>query len=426
MHQSSGYGQPVMTTRTLRRWFLVHKWTSLICTLFLLIVCVTGLPLLFSEQIWDTFVGDDDPPYETLPPGTSNASLDTIVAKAHSLFPGQIVTDIAPDDDEPAVLVSMAPSWQALKDDEKYPDRNSGHWIKFDARTTRVLKQSRPADAPPPPRTWTGVIMGTCSRLHVSLFAYLPGRLFLGLMGGIFVGSLVSGTILYGRFMKRLPFGTVRRDRARRLTWLDLHNLLGVATLVWASVVGFTGLINELQTPLFGLWRVTDVRQILKPYANLAVPTQNHLSSVQAAFETAAKAAPGNVVTELSFPGSSFGSPVHYVLWTHGATPLRARLFTPVLVDARTGELTGAYPMPWYLRFLEISRPLHFGDYGGMPLRILWALLDLVVIGVLVSGLVLWAAKRRVSADTRLRTLGYEFDDNTGLVVSHDAGDAAR
>ncbi|MBS0966666.1 PepSY domain-containing protein [Acetobacter okinawensis] len=400
-----------MTTRTLRRWFVVHKWTSLVCTLFLLIVCVTGLPLLFSEQIWDTFVGDDDPPYEVLPPGTPNVSLDVVVAKARTLYPGQIITNVAPDDDEPAVLVSMAPSWQALKDDENYPDRNSSHWIKFDARTAKVLEQSRPADAPKEPRTWTGIIMGTCNRLHTSLFAYLSGRLFLGFMGGVFVASLVSGTVLYGRFMKRLSFGSVRRDRAKRLTWLDLHNLLGVATLVWATVVGFTGLVNELQTPLFGLWRVTDVRQILRPYADLPVPSQDHLSSVQAAFETAAKAAPGNEVTSLSFPGASFGSPVHYVLWTRGASALRARLFTPVLVDARTGELTGAHPMPWYLRFLEISRPLHFGDYGGMPLKILWALLDVVVIGVLVSGLVLWAGKRKIATDARLRALGYELDD---------------
>ncbi|MFT8540875.1 PepSY domain-containing protein [Acetobacter sp.] len=150
-----------MTTRTLRRWFVVHKWTSLVCTLFLLIVCVTGLPLLFSEQIWDTFVGDDDPPYEVLPAGMPNASLDVIVEKARSLYPGQIITSVNPDDDEPAVLISMAPSWQALKDDETYPDRHSGHWIKFDARTAKVLEQSRPADALKEPRTWTGIIMGS-------------------------------------------------------------------------------------------------------------------------------------------------------------------------------------------------------------------------------------------------------------------------
>ncbi len=407
-----------MTTRTLRRWFVVHKWTSLVCTFFLLIVCITGLPMLFSEQIWDTFVGDDDPPYEVLPRGTPNASLDTLVEKARAMFPGQIITNVSPMDDEPAVLLSMAPSWQALEEDKKYPDRHSSHWIKFDARTAKVLEQSRPANAPPEPRTWTGLIMGTCTRLHMNLFVGLPGALFMGAMGGVFVVSLISGTVLYGRFMKRLPFGAVRRDRASRRTWLDLHNLLGVATLVWALVVGFTGLVNELQRPLFGLWRVTDVRQILKPYANLPVPPQEHLASVQAAFETARKAAPGNEVTGLSFPGASFGSPVHYVLWTRGATPLRARLFTPVLVDARTGALTGAYPMPWYLRFLEVSRPLHFGDYGGMPLRILWALLDCVVIGVLVSGVVLWAGKRKIATDARLRALGYALDEGEVSPVS--------
>ncbi len=51
--------------------------------------------------------------------------------------------------------------------------------------------------------------------------------------------------------------------------------------------------------------------------------------------------------------------------------------------------------MPWYLRVLQISRPLHFGDYGGVPLKIIWALLDLVTIVVLGSGLYLWIAKPR-------------------------------
>ena len=46
--------------------------------------------------------------------------------------------------------------------------------------------------------------------------------------------------------MRKLDFGTVRRERSSRLKWLDLHNLLGVVTLVWALVVGLTGAINTL------------------------------------------------------------------------------------------------------------------------------------------------------------------------------------
>jgi uncharacterized iron-regulated membrane protein len=39
---------------------------------------------------------------------------------------------------------------------------------------------------------------------------------------------------------------------------------------------------------------------------------------------------------------------------------------------------------------LLVSQPLHFGDYGGLPMKILWALLDLITIIVLASGLYLW------------------------------------
>jgi uncharacterized iron-regulated membrane protein len=54
--------------------------------------------------------------------------------------------------------------------------------------------------------------------------------------------------------------------------------------------------------------------------------------------------------------------------------------------------------MPWYLRALQTSRPLHFGDYGGLPLKILWALLDVMAIVVLYSGIYLWLAKRKFGA----------------------------
>src|SRR3546814_19742206 len=40
-----------MQRTTIRTWFLIHKWTSIVCTGFLLMLCVTGLPLLFHDEI---------------------------------------------------------------------------------------------------------------------------------------------------------------------------------------------------------------------------------------------------------------------------------------------------------------------------------------------------------------------------------------
>jgi len=41
----------------------------------------------------------------------------------------------------------------------------------------------------------------------------------------------------------------------------------------------------------------------------------------------------------------------------------------------------------------HIIRLVH-GDYGGVPLKIIWILLDLVTIAVLGSGLYLWISRR--------------------------------
>lgn len=57
--------------------------------------------------------------------------------------------------------------------------------------------------------------------------------------------------------------------------------------------------------------------------------------------------------------------------------------------------------MPWYMTALFVSQPLHFGDYGGMPMKIIWALLDVMTIIVLGSGLVLSVTKRKQPAEER-------------------------
>jgi len=366
-----------VTRNAFRRWFWVHKWSSLVCTAFLLLICTTGLPLVFQDEIAGWLEGG--PAYAAVPEGTPVVSLDTIVGTARAMYPSEIVGNIFIDDDEPKIMVAMVPSWVAFT-----ADRSSAHWIKFDAHTGRVMRESK---------TFAGDgarIMEITLSLHRDLFAGLSGELFMGLMALLFVVAIVSGLVVYSPFMRRLDFGTVRMTRSRRLKWLDLHNLTGVTLAAWMAVVGLTGVINELSTPLFGLWQMTDVRALLAPFRGSTVATEAELSSPQAALDTVKADMPDMIANSVVFPGSPFGSPYHYLVWTKGREPLTARLFSPALVDARTGKQTTVVNMPWYLRALELSRPLHFGDYGGMPLKIIWALLDLVTIVVLGSGLYLW------------------------------------
>lgn len=373
-----------MTRNAFRRWFWVHKWTSLICTVFLLLICLTGLPLVLREELGDLL--DNSLPYAAVPDGTPNVSLDKLIAISREMYPGEKVLSVFSDDDEPKIIVTMVSSWDALK-----ANRQSLHQIKFDAHTGKILKTTKPFNGD------SLSFLQIMLRLHTDLFTGLPGELFMGSMALLFVIAIISGIAIYGPFMRKLDFGTVRADRSPRLKWLDMHNMIGVITLAWALVVGATGVINELSTPLFTLWQQTDVKAMLAPFSGNSTPEDNELSSPQAAFDAVKAALPDMIPTSVVYPGSPFGSPYHYLIWTKGPQPLTSRLFSPVLVDARSGKLTDIVAMPWYLRALEISRPLHFGDYGGMPLKIIWILLDLATIAVLGSGLYLWFSRRASS-----------------------------
>jgi uncharacterized iron-regulated membrane protein len=84
-----------------------------------------------------------------------------------------------------------------------------------------------------------------------------------------------------------------------------------------------------------------------------------------------------------------------------GATHLTSHLLTPVLIDARTLHVTAVGERPWYMDAMGLSQPLHFGDYGGRPMQILWAVLDVLTIIVLGSGLYLWLSKQRKAREVR-------------------------
>jgi uncharacterized iron-regulated membrane protein len=370
----------------IKKWFYWHRYTSLICTLFLLILCFTGLPLIFQDEITDWL--SNEPPGQVMPQGTAIANLDQMVVIARQHYPQEIVSYVFMDETHRQVQVNMLPAYGASP--------SLSHSLKLDMHTGALLKDA-------PPKRVENKFINLMLDMHEDLFLGLSGALFLALMGVLFVISIISGAVLYGPFMQKLDFGTIRTKRSRRLKWLDLHNLLGIATLVWLLVVGMTGIMNEFSTPLFGIWQQTDIKIMLKQHQGQPVTRQIGLSSIQAAYDTVHCALPKNNITSIVYPGHVFSSPHQYLIWTTGNEPLTSRLFTPVLIDARSGNLEAIIRMPWYLRLLEVSRPLHFGDYGGMPLKVIWAIFDLIAIVVLISGVYLWMVRRKFYADYFLK-----------------------
>ena len=386
-----------MHPRSRRFWDWVHTWSSLICTAFMLVVCVTGLPLIFSDEIADLsgrhFAQAD------MPADAPRASTDSVAASALAQVPGKVPLYLFAQEDQPDL-------WYVKLDTRVDTDERDAVLVAVDARDASALGI---------PAFGEG-FMAAVYRLHVDLFAGLPGKLFLGFMGLLLVIAIVSGVVLYPLYMRKLEFGTVRHARGGRIRWLDLHNLLGVVTLCWALVVGLTGVVNTWADVILKAWQQQQMQYLAAGKATLilkGVQDDTHSDteavaegSAEFALRQAMRAEPGMKLSMMAWPGTLLSTKEHFAVILHGNTPLTSRLRQALLVDPHTGDVLRGSERPWYVTLFQLSQPLHFGDYGEMPLKMLWAALDLLTIIVLVSGLYLWLARHRRRNDNRSRSLG--------------------
>jgi uncharacterized iron-regulated membrane protein len=366
-----------MKSHTIRRWSLIHTWTSLICTLFLLLLAVTGLPLVFHHEI-DHLLGNE-PALKELPIDSPRLDLQQLVQAAEAHRPGETMQYFGWNDDEPNAVTTIMAATAGT-------EPNASHTFMLDARTGEAYEMP----------SANGGFMMVMLRLHVDMYAGLPGKLLLAFMGFLFVLAIISGVVLYAPFMRRLDFATVRPDKSPRVRWLDLHNLIGVVTLTWALVVGVTGVINACADLLIASWRNESLAAMLAPYRN--APPLTDRAPATDLLKIAEAAAPGAKADFIAFPGTLFSSEHHYAVFMKGNTHLTSHLLTPVLIDAKDLHVTAVIARPWYMDALSLSAPLHFGDYGGMPMKILWAVLDVMTIIVLGSGVYLWWVRRRAAA----------------------------
>ena len=177
-----------MKAPVIRGWFNIHKWTSLICTAFLLMLCITGLPLIFYEEI--DHLLHEEMEISTINAGVAAPSKDMILKNAMGELPGKEVKYIFWDEKEHPgqMFVTLADSSEAPIE--------ADHYLTMDEGTGKVLETA--------PRELDFMLI--MYYLHVEMLAGIPGKLFLGLMGVLFCIAFVSGVVLLGPFMGRFDF----------------------------------------------------------------------------------------------------------------------------------------------------------------------------------------------------------------------------
>jgi uncharacterized iron-regulated membrane protein len=365
-----------MTAKTLHRWTIVHRWTSLFVTLNLTLLCITGLYLIFHHEI--DHARGIDPVIE----GTDQPrlALGEIVKAAQLEKDGWRPMSYAEDEEHPGlVFISMCPPG--------VNDFSKAKPFLFNAHTGKLADLNLD-------ETFSMWVL----KLHINLFGGIIGELYLALVGLALLVAILSGVLIYAPFMRGVRFGELRKSRSKRVYRLDLHNLIGIATLAWLSVVTITGVILELAKPILAIYQAKDLAAMTADYRHLPKPEST--VPLDAAVAAAELAWPEHHVRFALFPGTPYSGEHHYTFFMGQGEGTGKRVPKLALIDASDASVTVAREAPLYIKALFVSGPLHFGDYAGMPLKIIWALFTLLTLVLCFSGIYLTWARIRSRSQT--------------------------
>jgi uncharacterized iron-regulated membrane protein len=237
-------------------------------------------------------------------------------------------------------------------------------------------------------------------QIHVRLYEGNWGRYLVGLGGIAFIIVTVTGLLIYGNFMKRQPYPQIRNKKGLRIMLADWHKILGISALAFNLVIALTGAWLGIQ----GWFNVKNPAQYKAPVitekaADIKIPVKwndvlknSHRYFPDLVPKYAVASDNGSAI--ITITGNVKG-----LIYERNINKLvlsKADLKPLFIYDIRE--------KPFWHKFYFVQEALHFGDYGGLALKILYSLLGFVASFLAISGFVVYLcrtekkAKRKASA----------------------------
>jgi uncharacterized iron-regulated membrane protein len=241
----------------------------------------------------------------------------------------------------------------------------------------------------------TGRVLGTVQSgwvdwmvdLHRNLLSGKPGRATVGAFGVVLFVMSVTGILMWltGARSWRAWVSRPRATSTIRFNY-ELHRLCGLWAYGFLAVISFTGI---------GLaWPDTfkqAVQAIAGPSTAIRAPKikGEALKSLDQYLQAGTSAMPDGVATEMRLPEPGKG-PIELRLYRAGdLAPAGNRVYlNPSSAAVLTVDRVADRPLG--ARFLASLSPIHYGEFGGIPIKALWSLVALMPLLLFVTGVITW------------------------------------
>jgi uncharacterized iron-regulated membrane protein len=346
-----------------RALFQIHLWTGIALGLYLIAICVTGSALVFRWELeaWAAPALTSDAAAKPL----GFEELKLVAEKDH---PGYHVTGfLGPKDSRSAVPV----------------------WLEKDERMIgRLLDPATGEDLGP--QKLAGVL-GWLGELHTNLLAGDIGLIINGIGAACLVAMSLTGVVIWwpGQKNWKRSLGVRWSAKWKRLNW-DLHSAVGFWTLALTLVWAITGVyfsFPELFYDSIGMLTPMEPPRPAPPEADLMPGRQ--FASLDTLIEAAEKVTPGAATTWIGAPhdGSQVQIIRHefYEPWAAHNPRVYLNAYTAEVehIDIALQGNPGDTIQRWF-------GYLHFGNFGGTLVKILWTVLGLAPAVLAATGTLMW------------------------------------
>lgn len=410
-----------MKSETLKNALNAHGWVGLIISLPLFIVFWAGAITFFQPELeqWATL------PYYNIDTEAKKRgdSIDynNLVEeqiKTHGVLPGERISLLFPNEKSPYLKmyfpVPVAPEKQSEKENivdqpveaKKVKKKYLG--LLIDPYSGEVFTEHSPFE-----------FAHFLYELHYNL--QLPQGLYIvGIITLFFFVITITGVVVQ---LKKIVknFFLYRKDQTTRSQMTDMHNVIGVISLPYAIMYALSGVILNLlilvQIPSVLVLYKGDLNGVTQDagfytHKSEAIGESIKMPDLKAFADSLSQEHQAEI-TRLNIYGYGDKSAVLHVsgLYNSGFNKPFAR-FYQVSTNSFPEQMNIAEDNV-FVTGLQMLYSMHFANYAGTDMRLIYFVLAIAFCGMIIAGNVLWVIKRqkkneypKTLAFTRGATLG--------------------
>jgi len=351
--------------------FNLHLYFAFIAGVFIIILGITGSIIAFETELGHAL----RPKLSYVKPQAKALSLAEISAAVLKAFP---------DDRVRAYTLSTSPN-------TSYQVNISQGAVYVNQYTGEILGVQHEPD-------FVSNALNVIHQVHLRLAIRNQadtGKEIVKWVGVVILFLLLSGLYLWWP-AKRVR---IRRGTSSWRFWFDVHNAVGIFSLVFLLALAITGIVigfEDVTTPWF--YKVTGTQPLV--FYNRAAkfevtpPPDAKPIAPDQAVATARAALPGAAPFSINVPGPKDA----YVIRARYPEDLTGGGRSMVVVDQYSAKVLaaeGSRTAPAGSRIITTNRAIHTGDILGVPSKIIMSLASLMLAGQMVTGFVMWWQRRR-------------------------------